>query len=105
MAAVKVPRLTEEATTQYQRIARFSIRSHIVYVQAWWDPAKQWTPMRYKVTDAELQELINGWPAKWQEPVSVVEIFIETIADAPEDPVRKDDQQSDDDSSNETLLN
>ena len=62
---VKVLILTEEVMTKYQRISCFSIRTHTVYVQAQGDPSKQWTPLRYKVIDVELEAVINSFPIEW----------------------------------------
>ena len=72
--ALKVPRMTEEVMRKYQRLAHFAIGRHTVYIQARWDPAKRWTPMRYKVTNAELEAFFNSWPIEWREPVSIVEV-------------------------------
>ena len=47
--------------TKYQRIAHFAIGRHTVYIQAWRDPTKRWTPMRYKVTDDDLEVMVNSW--------------------------------------------
>ena len=102
MATVYFPRLTEEDTTKYRRIAHFSIGPHIVYVHAWGDPTKKWVPMRYKVSHKEFKENINGWPTEWQELISIAEVSTNKLVDALEDPVRNDDHQSDDDSSTKT---
>ena len=102
MAAVKVPRLKEEASTNFQWIVHFAIGPHAIHVQARQDPSKQWFPMRYKVTDAKMQAMINDWPTKWREPISVTEISIGPPVDAPVETVHKDDQKSDEESSTET---
>ena len=49
--------------------------------------------MRYKVTDEELEAMINGWHTVWQEPISTAEVSIENLVDAFEEPVHKNDQQ------------
>ena len=92
--AVKVPRLSKEFVEKYQMIARFTIGPHAIHVQAWQDVDKKWFPMRYKVSDAELEEIINDWSTEWREPISLVEVSMEPPADAPNDPMSKDDQQS-----------
>ena len=102
---VKFAQMTEEVMTKYRRIVHFLIRTHTVYVHAWKDPTKKWVPMRYKVFDIELEVDINGWPIEWRESISIEEVSIEKPTYAPEDPVRKDDHQSDDDSSTETPTN
>ena len=104
-AAVKVPILTQEVMTKYQRIAHFAIGPHIVYVHAWRDPAKKWVAMRYKMSDTKLEAEINGFHEEWFEPISIAQASKEKPTDALEDPVCKDDHQSDDDSSTETPTN
>ena len=47
------------------------------------------------MTDAELEVMINDWPAGWKESVSVTEILIGPPTDAPIDTVCKDGQQPD----------
>ena len=58
VSARKVPRLSEEAATKYQRIARFAIGTHAIHVEVRRDPNKQWLSMPYKLSDAESLEEI-----------------------------------------------
>ena len=48
--------------------------------------------MRYKMSDTELEAMINDCPVEWHELVSLEEISTGPPTDAPVDPVQKDDQ-------------
>ena len=50
--------------------------------------------MSYKVTNEELDATINDWPAAWWELVSANEVSVGPLVDAPDDLVRRVDQQS-----------
>ena len=63
--AVKVPRLSEEATKKYQRIAQFVIGPHAIHAKAWHDQDRKWLSTPYKLFDAELEAMVNDWPAEW----------------------------------------
>ena len=56
------------------------------------------------MSDIDLEANINGWPTKWQEPISIAEDSTEKLLDAPEDHVCKDDHQSNDNSSTVTPI-
>ena len=67
---IVVPRLPNYAVAKYQWLIQFAIGPHSIYIQAWRDPEKQWIPMDYKVTDEELDAIVQEWPTKWCNPVS-----------------------------------
>ena len=48
--AIAVPRVYPYVATKYQRIIRFSIGPHSIYIQARWNLDQQWLPFPYKVT-------------------------------------------------------
>ena len=56
-AVIKVPRLSNYAMTKYQRL--IPLKPHSIYIQARWEPDKQWLPLSYKVTDEELYSLVQ----------------------------------------------
>ena len=85
--AIKVPRLLNYATAKYQRLIQFTIRPHSIYIQAQWDPNKQWLPLAYKFIDEELDDLINECLVEWCNPVSQEELSKEPPPDAPDKPV------------------
>ena len=82
---IKVPHLPNTATSKYQRIIRFAVNPHSIYIQAHRDPDKQWLPMAYKITDAELEVIVQDWPVDWCKLVSAEEMFIRTLVDAPDE--------------------
>ena len=41
---------------------RISIAPHTIQIEAHCEPDKQWLPMAYKVTDAELELVVQDWP-------------------------------------------
>ena len=57
--AGKVPRLTEEATINYWRIARFAMGMHAIHIQAHQDREKKWLTTMYKLADEELDSIID----------------------------------------------
>ena len=86
-ATVKVPPLSNEAISEYQRIARFSIGPHTIDVQAHRDPDRQWLLMSYKVTDEELEATTDEYPTAWHKMVSTSEVSVGLPKYAPNDPV------------------
>ena len=79
-SAVKVPRLSEEATEKYQSIAQFTIGPHAIHLQVRHDPDKKWLSMCYKVSDTDLETMLNDWPVEWCEPVSTEELSTGPLA-------------------------
>ena len=67
---IKVPHLSTSTTSKDQRIIWYAIKSHSIYIQKRRDPDKQWLPMAYKITDAELEAVVQDWPADWRKPMS-----------------------------------
>ena len=90
VAAVRVPHLSNYATAKYQRLIQFTIGPHSIYIQARWDLNKQWLPLAYKVTDEELDALIQEWPAEWCNLVSQEELSKELVVDALDKPIQKE---------------
>ena len=82
---IKVPHLPNTATSKYQRIIRFAVNPHSIYIQAHRDPDKQWLPMAYKITDAELEVIVQYWLVDWHEPVSAKDISLGPRLDAPDE--------------------
>ena len=99
MARIKFPRMIEEFVTKYRQITHFAIGPYTVFIHVWRDPSKKWVPMRYKASDTKLEVDINGFPMEWQEMISIAEVSTEKPMNAPQDPMRKDGPQLDDDSS------
>ena len=100
---MKVPQLFEEAVVKYQRIVWLAVGPHAIHVQARGDLNRKWLPTPYKLSDAELKAMVNDWPIEWREPVSLEEVSMGCPANAPVDPMHKDDQQSDQDSDQELM--
>ena len=69
-------------TSRYQRIIQFSIKPHSIYIQARRDLNKQWLPIAYKITDEELEAIVQYWLDDWHEPMSTKEIYAGQPADA-----------------------
>ena len=82
---IKLPCLPNTATSKYQRIIRFAVNPHSIYIQARRDPDKQWLTMAYKITDAELEVIIQDWLVDWHEPVSAKDISLGPRVDAPDE--------------------
>ena len=80
---IKVPCLSNTTASKYQRIIRFAINPRSIYIWVHRDPDKQWLPMAYEIIDAELEVTIQDWPVDWCKLVSMEEIFIRPLVDAP----------------------
>ena len=91
MAAGKVPWLSEETIVKYQRITQFTIGPNSIHVQVLHDLNRKWFPVLYKLSNADLETMVNDWPAKWRELVILEEVSKVPLADAPVDSVHKDD--------------
>ena len=68
---------------KYQRIAQFSIGLHTIHVQAWHDPENRWLSTPYKLSDEELEAIVDDWTVTWREPVSLEEVLMGPPVDAP----------------------
>ena len=88
--AIKVSRLSHYITSKYQRLIQLTIGPHSIYIQARWDPDKKWLPLAYKVTNEELDALVQERLVEWRNPMSQEELSKEPLADAPDKPVQKE---------------
>ena len=59
--AIVIPQVSPYIVAKYQRILRFAIRPHSIYIQEWHDPDKQWLPLPYKVMIEELDAIVQQW--------------------------------------------
>ena len=56
------------------------------------DPKKQWLSIPYKLSDAELETIVDDWPVAWREPVSLDEVLMGPPANESIDPILEIDQ-------------
>ena len=99
VAATKILRLSEEAATKYRQVVRFTMGLHAIHVQTRRDPEKQWLATQYKLTNEEMDALVDECPATWRELVSAEEVSHVVAGPPPNAPVDQAQvQQSDQDS-------
>ena len=72
---------------KFQWIAWFAIGSHAIHVQAQCDPCKQWLPTPYKLSDVELETIVDDWATSWRELVILEEVSMGPPTDALVDPI------------------
>ena len=58
--------------------------------------------MPYKLTDDEVETVVQDWLADWHEPISAEEISTEPPTDAPTEPVREGQSTHDSDGESST---
>ena len=63
------------------------IGPHSIHVQERHDPERQWFPTPYKLSDEELEVIIDDWPTPWRDPISLEEVSMSPLLDALVDPV------------------
>ena len=68
-------RLTNEVATKYRRHARLSIGAHAIHIHEWHDVEHHWLMTKYKLTDEELDVIINECPLEWKVPFNIEELL------------------------------
>jgi hypothetical protein len=61
-------RITPEVVARYGDIANFWATRQAMWIQPRQDPDKQWLPMRYCITEGDIDMVINEWPDAWRIP-------------------------------------
>jgi hypothetical protein len=56
------PRMTPHTLHQYQPIAKFHIDPHFIYITARRDEHQEILQSYYKLTDADMEQIIKDWP-------------------------------------------
>ena len=72
---------------KFQRIIWFAIGSHAIHVHARRDTNNHWFPIMYKLSNVELEAIIDDWPVDWHEPFSIEEVLVVPPTDAMVDPL------------------
>jgi hypothetical protein len=62
-------RITPQAIANYQGIANFKATRHVMWIQVWKDPNKQWLQLRYCITEGDIEMAIKDWEDEWRIPV------------------------------------
>ena len=84
---------------KYRQIIKFSIGLHAICVQVRRDLEEQWLAMHYKLTNANMDAVVDEWATEWRGLVSVEEVSDTEAGPPPDDPMDKSSvHESDQDS-------
>jgi hypothetical protein len=54
----------------YTLIARFQAYRHHIYIQAHKDPREEWVQSKYKITEEDIQLIMQDWEPDWKVPAN-----------------------------------
>ena len=66
---VQTPCLTNELFSKYEGTANFSADIHHVFIQARADPWHQWFKLPNVVTEPDIRDIVQHWPADWLKDI------------------------------------
>jgi hypothetical protein len=67
-------RITPQDVAYYQNISNFKATRHVMWIQAWKDPNKQWLQLRYCITEGDIEIAIKNWEYDWRIPILTQDI-------------------------------
>ena len=71
-------------------MARFTISPHVIYIQARHDVEKQWLTTQYKLTDEDIDAIIDERLVEWKILVSIEELLDTEVGPLEDIPVEQD---------------
>ena len=72
---------------KYRWITRFSMGPHAIHIQPRHDGEKKWLTNWYKLTDEEVDSIIDEWHVDWKVLVSVKDLLDIDACPTPDAPI------------------